>query len=136
MGNDRASGSTHRRYSREEKARAVRAVRQLRKELGASHGTIQRVADQIGCGAEAVWALWLATRKVYGARKLWKAAGRAGHDIGRDQVARLMRELDIRGVSRRRTTVFTTRADPDRGRAPDLVNRVFRADRPDGLWVT
>jgi putative transposase len=35
--------------------------------------------------------LWAANYRVYGARKLWKAARRAGHDIGRDQVARLMR---------------------------------------------
>ncbi len=41
-------------------------------------------------------ALWVANYKVYGAHKLWKAALRAGHDIGRDQVARLMRELSIR----------------------------------------
>jgi len=79
--------------------------------------------------------LWVANRKVYGAHKLWKAARRAGHDIGRDQVARLMRELDIRGVSRRQK-VFTTRADPDAVRAQDLVNRNFSADRPDALWVT
>ncbi len=46
--------------------------------------------------------LWVANRKVYGAHKLWKAARRAGHDIGRDQIARLMRELEIEGVSRRR----------------------------------
>ena len=57
--------------------------------------------------------LWVANRKVYGAHKLWKAARRAGHDIGRDQVARLMRELEHRGISRRRRKVFTTRADPD-----------------------
>ena len=38
--------------------------------------------------------------RVYGAHKLWKAARRAGHDIGRDQVARLMRELGIEGVRR------------------------------------
>jgi putative transposase len=81
-------------------------------------------------------ALWVTNRKVYGAHKLWKAARRAGHDIGRDQVARLMRELDIRGVSRRRKKVFTTVSDPDAWRAPDLVNRVFTADRPDALWVT
>jgi putative transposase len=80
--------------------------------------------------------LWATNRKVYGAHKLWKAARRAGHDIGRDQVARLMRELDIRGVSRRRNKVFTTRPDPDAMRAPDLVNRRFRAERPDALWVT
>jgi transposase len=45
---------TTRRYSPEEKARAVRLVRQLRKELGTSHGTIARVADQIGCGVESL----------------------------------------------------------------------------------
>jgi len=80
-------------------------------------------------------ALWVANRKVYGAHKLWKAALRAGHDIGRDQVGRLMRELGICGVTRRRK-VFTTRADPDAVRAPDLVDRDFTADRPDALWVT
>ena len=89
---------------------------------------------------DAVWmpillALWIANRKVYGARKLWKAARRAGHEIGRDQVARLMRELGVRGVSRRHK-MFTTRRDPDAVRAPDLVNRDFTADRPDALWVT
>jgi putative transposase len=84
---------------------------------------------------QILMVLWVANRKVYGAHKLWKTARRAGHDIGRDQVARLMRELEIHGVSRRRK-VFTTRADPDALRAPDLVNRNFTADRPDVLWVT
>lgn len=86
--------------------------------------------------AQVLLVLWVANRKVYGADKLWKAARRAGHDIGRDQVARLMRQLGIEGVSRARKKVFTTRADPDAARAPDLVNRVFTADRPDALWVT
>jgi len=45
---------TARRYSPEDKARAVRLVRQLRKELGTTHGTIRRVADQIGCGVESL----------------------------------------------------------------------------------
>jgi transposase len=45
---------TTRRYSPEEKARAVRLVRQLRKELGTPHGTVQRVAEQIGCGVESL----------------------------------------------------------------------------------
>jgi putative transposase len=84
---------------------------------------------------QALMVLWVANRKVYGAHKLWKAARRAGHDIGRDQVARLMSELGICGVSRRRK-VFTTRPDPDALRAPDLVNRNFTAERPNALWVT
>ena len=81
-------------------------------------------------------ALWDANRKVYGAQKLWKAARRAGHDIGRDQVARLMRQLAIEGISRRRKRIFTTIADPDAIRAPDLVNRNFTAAAPNRLWVT
>lgn len=83
-----------------------------------------------------VMGLWAKNYKVYGARKIWKAARRGGHDIGRDQVARLMRDLGIEGISRRRNKVFTTRADPDAVRAPDLVNRRFTAVRPDALWVT
>jgi len=85
---------------------------------------------------QVLMVLWVTNRKVYGAHKLWKAAVRAGHDIGRDQTARLMRELGIEGISRRRKKVFTTKSDPDAVRAPDLVNRLFRADRPDALWVT
>ena len=43
-----------RRYTPAEKERAVRAVRQLRKELGTDHGTIRRVADQLGIGVESL----------------------------------------------------------------------------------
>ena len=86
--------------------------------------------------AQVLMVLWVTNRKVYGAHKLWRAARRAGHDIGRDQTARLMRQLGIEGISRRKKKVFTTVSDRDATRAPDLVNRQFRADRPDALWVT
>ncbi len=45
---------TTRRYSPDEKAAAVRMVRTLRAELGTEHGTIQRVAAQLGYGTESV----------------------------------------------------------------------------------
>ena len=45
---------SQRRYSPEEKAAAVRMVRTLRKELGTKNGTVKRVADQLGYGAESV----------------------------------------------------------------------------------
>lgn len=80
-------------------------------------------------------ALWQANYRVYGARKLWKTARRAGHDIGRDQVARLMRHAGIEGV-RRGQRVRTTRPDGTAVRHPDLVNRVFTATAPNQLWVT
>jgi len=45
---------TTRRYSDQEKAQAVRLVRQLRAELGTDHGTVYRVAKQLGYGIESV----------------------------------------------------------------------------------
>ena len=47
-----------------------------------------------------------------------------------------MRQMEIEGVSRRRKRIFTTIADPDAVRAPDLVNRNFKAAAPNQLWVT
>jgi putative transposase len=78
--------------------------------------------------------LWKHNYSVYGRRKLTKVARRAGHDVGRDQVARLMRHQGIRGASRSKKR-FTTKSDPTAVRAPDLVNRNFTASRPDALWV-
>jgi transposase len=55
MSEERSPGKpTTRRYSEAEKERAVRAVRQLRKELGTDHGTIGRVAAQLGLGTESL----------------------------------------------------------------------------------
>jgi transposase len=55
MPKDKSPGKpTARRYSPQEKAQAVRLVRQLRAELGAEHGTVQRIASQLGYGAESV----------------------------------------------------------------------------------
>jgi len=79
--------------------------------------------------------IFQANYSVYGAHKLWRAAQRAGYDLGRDQVARLMRLAGIHGVRRGRR-VFTTTQDGDAARAPDLVRRHFVADRPNALWVT
>ena len=79
--------------------------------------------------------MWVANYRVYGAHKLWKAARRAGHDVGRDQVARLMRAAGIESI-RRRKRVRTTRPDETAARHPDLVGRNFTATAPNQLWVT
>lgn len=86
--------------------------------------------------ANTLFNLWLANRRVYGRRKLWKAALRAGIDIGRDQVERLMRLLGIDGVRRGRRRTVTTEADPKAPRHPDHVRRQWAwPTRPDQWWV-
>ena len=59
---------TARRYSAEEKTAAVRMVRTLRRELGSEHGTIQRVANQLGYGVESVrsWVLTVSRNDDHG----------------------------------------------------------------------
>ncbi|QIP43756.1 transposase IS401 (plasmid) [Rhodococcus erythropolis] len=83
----------------------------------------------------ALRTLWEDNYRVYGIRKLWKAARRAGLDVGRDQVARLMRAEGIEGVCRGKR-VRTTRPTAGMGRHPDLVGRDFTATMPNQLWVT
>jgi putative transposase len=73
---------------------------------------------------------------VYGARKLHQAAQRAGIDVGRDQVARLMRIAGITGAVRGRHRTRTTTRDPGAPRHPDLVKRGWDVPAAtDQLWV-
>ena len=99
-----------------------------------SRGLSQRACRDAVLGPALV-GLWKDNYCVYGAHKLWKTARRAGHDVGRDQVARLMRAAGIEGV-RRGKRVRTTKPDPGAGRHPDLVKRNFTATAPNQLWVT
>ncbi|CCH69469.1 transposase [Phycicoccus elongatus Lp2] len=86
--------------------------------------------------ANALYTLWVENWGVYGARKLWKAARRAKLDVGRDEVARLMRIAGIRGVVRGRLTTVTTRSEGSATRHPDLVKRGWDTPTaPDELWV-
>ena len=71
----------------------------------------------------------------YGYRKIWLALKRAGVDVGRDHVKRLMRAAGIQGAKRRGKPWRTTIADPAAHRPDDLVERDFTADRPDQLYV-
>jgi putative transposase len=71
----------------------------------------------------------------YGYRRTWKALLRAGEDVGRDRVKRLMRAEGIQGAKRRGKPWRTTRPDPTARRRLDLVQRDFTASGPDELWV-
>ena len=70
----------------------------------------------------------------YGAPRIHAELMASGPRVGRKRVARLMRQNGLRGVSRRRWTT-TTVQDRAAKVAPDLVKRVFKAWRPNELWV-
>jgi putative transposase len=78
---------------------------------------------------------WADNRKLYGARKVWHVLLREGEDVARCTVERLMRSLGIKGVIRGKK-VITTNPDTSLPCPDDKVNRLFKADRPNKLWVS
>jgi transposase InsO family protein len=73
--------------------------------------------------------------QAYGADKVWKQLEREGMEVARCTVERLMRRLGLRGVVRGKV-VRTTISDNTAPRPLDKVNRQFRAERPNQLWVS
>jgi transposase InsO family protein len=74
-------------------------------------------------------------RAVYGVRKTWKELQRRGVDVGRDRVARLMRQEGLEGIRRGKKRRTTVPAETALERARDLVQRDFSATRPNEKWV-
>ena len=79
--------------------------------------------------------VWNANLQVYGADKVWKQLHREGEAVARCTVERLMRRLGLRGVKRGKV-VRTTISDNKAPCPLDKVNRQFKAERPNQLWVS
>ena len=79
--------------------------------------------------------VWQANMKVYGADKVWRQLARQGTSVARCTVERLMRRQGLHGVRRGRV-VRTTVRDSKAVCPRDKVDRQFRAERPNQLWVS
>ncbi len=84
---------TTRRYSEAEKDRAVRMVFQLRKELGTEHGTVKRVAQQLGIGVESLRG-WVKQREVDEGRKPGTTSTEAARIAELEQEVRELRRAN------------------------------------------
>jgi len=85
--------------------------------------------------SEHIRRIWEENFRVYGVRKVWRQLLREGIRVARCTVARLMRQMGLKGVVRGKTirTTISNKAAP----CPlDLVNRQFTAMRPNALWVS
>ena len=83
---------------------------------------------------EEIKRVWVDNYSVYGARKLWQQLKRDDIVAARCTVERLMRVIGIQGVGRgkkHKTTIPDELAD----RPQDLVDRNFKAEAPNRLWV-
>jgi len=79
--------------------------------------------------------VWQSNMQVYGADKVWRQMNREGIPVARCTVERLMGHLGLVGA-RRGKIVRTTTPDKAVPCPLDRVNRQFRADRPNQLWVS
>ena len=111
--------SCYRRHAARQRNPALCSARTQRDTLLAPH--IQRV--------------WQANMQVYGADKVWHQLNREGITVARCTVERLMRRMGLRGV-RRGKVVRTTVGDAKAPCPQDRVNRQFKAERPNQLWVS
>jgi len=107
------------RYVAQRRLPALRSARARRDEILVPH--IERI--------------WQANLQVYGADKVWRQLHREQHSVARCTVERLMRRKGLRGVVRGKV-VRTTISDAKALCPLDRVNRQFKAQRPNQLWVS
>ena len=75
------------------------------------------------------------SRRNYGSPRIWEALCQRGVRCGRHRIARLMRIHGIRAKTKRRFKV-TTRSRCNQSIMPDLVQRCFKATRPNQVWTS
>jgi putative transposase len=85
--------------------------------------------------APQIERVWNANMQVYGADKVWRQLSREGMTVARCTVERLMRRRGLRGAMRGKV-IRTTISDRKAPCPLDKVNRQFRAERPNQLWVS
>ena len=78
--------------------------------------------------------IWEENYSCWGAKKVWRALLNKGEHVARCTIARLMKEMKLRGLVRgkaKRTTI----AGDNAKRPEDLVKRNFVSSAPNKLWV-
>lgn len=80
-------------------------------------------------------AIWRRSRGTYGVPRVHAELRAEGHRVGRHRVARLMREFGLTGTPKRRFRGSTTDSNHDNRIAENLLQRDFRATRPNQVWV-
>mgnify|MGYP001195401729 CR=1 FL=1 len=77
-----------------------------------------------------------ASRGTYGSPRVTVSLHEQGEAVGRNRVARLMREAGLRGRQARRYRVRTTDSAHNDPIAPNLLAKAASPTKPDQIWVT
>lgn len=80
--------------------------------------------------------IWHKFRRIYGAPRIWPELVANGVKVSLNHVAKLMREVGIRGKTARKYRPQTTQSDPTHAVAPNLLNRNFKGHQRNQVWLT
>jgi|TARA_B110000196_G_C21063726_1_gene623736 transposase InsO family protein len=76
------------------------------------------------------------TDATYGTPRVTAELNEAGMPCGKNRIARIKREMNLRAVGAPRKFRCTTKAASDAVVSPDLIGRVFEAEEPNPKWVS
>jgi putative transposase len=126
------------------KAKGVYPVRRLCEFLGVSESGYyawtkrepsQRELEDARLKA-VILDIWQASYQIYGLPRIQAELRDQGIQIGKQRLARLMREAGIVGKMPRRKRPQTTQRDDSHPVAPNVLNRQFGTTKPNTVWLT
>jgi putative transposase len=92
----------------------------------------QQANDRLG---ETIRRVYEASRHTYGSPRIHAALQQQGLRVGRQRVARVMREHGLVGKASRRKHPVTTQREPGTRAAPNLLAQDFTARQPNETWL-
>lgn len=85
--------------------------------------------------AQQIHQVYQQSRRTYGSPRIQQVLRRSGHSFSRNRIARLMRQFELCGRSRRRYRVLTTDSRHDHPVAPNRLAEHPRVNGPNQVWV-
>lgn len=85
---------------------------------------------------EEIERIWEESRRTYGSPRIHRKLQDKGYTVGRNRVARLMRENDIRAKQATVTKHKTTLSGHNKPVADNVLERDFQGREPEEVWLT
>lgn len=85
---------------------------------------------------ERIGAIWQQFRGIYGAPRIHAELQDQGEVVGHNRVARVMRQLGLRGKGARKRQPHTTQSNPSHRFEPNVLQQHFDTSQPDAVWLT
>lgn len=82
-----------------------------------------------------ITAVWKENRKAYGSPRVYRELKRQGERCSVNTIAKYMRRMDIRAKQARKFRPTTTDSKHKLPVAPNVLNRDFKASRPNEKWL-